>query len=144
MFTITSWHSTVLWRRSQSAALLQKIVFGVEVGLYNNVVVLVVKVVVYFLGRQQQQPLQPCSCSRCYSCRVFFGDDNSNNLYNHAVVPVVIVFVFAIQIVCLHLHSKIIQRKNGPSCLDLSLKILKILAHRKSSTIFAFNKQNKS
>ena len=89
--------------------------------LYNHAVVPVVIVVVYFLG-----------------------DDNSNNLYNHAVVPVVIVFVFAIQIVCLHLHSKIVQRKNGPSCLDLSLKILKILAHRKSSTIFAFNKQNKS
>ena len=115
MFTITSWHSTVLWRRSQSAALLQKIVFGVEVGLYNNAVVPVVKVVVYFLGTttgityttMQLFPLLKLSC--------IFGDDNGDNLYNHAVVPIVIVFVSAIQIVFLHLHSKIVQRKNGPS-----------------------------
>ena len=39
--------------------------------LYNNVVVIVVKVVVYF-----------------------FWDDNGDNLYNHAVVPVVIVVVY--------------------------------------------------
>ena len=40
--------------------------------LYNHAVVLVVLVVVYFyFGRQREQLIQPCSCSRCYSCRVF-------------------------------------------------------------------------
>ena len=47
-----------------------------------------------FWGRQQQQLIQPCSCSRCYWCRVFLGDDNGDNLYNHVVVPVVIVVVY--------------------------------------------------
>ena len=113
--------------------------------MYNNAVVPVVIVVVYFILNDNGDNLYNHAVVLVVIVVVyFFWDDNSNNLYNHAVVLVVIVFVFAIQIVCLHLHSKIIQRKNGPSCLDLSLKILKILAHRKSSTIFAFNKQNKS
>ena len=88
--------------------------------LYNHAVVPVVIVVVYFyFGRQREQPLQPCSCSRCLRCRVFLFwtttgttyttmqlfslfmlscifilDDNGDNLYNHAVVPVVIVVVY--------------------------------------------------
>ena len=34
----------------------------------------------------------PC-CPRCFGCRVYFLDDNSNNRYNMRVVPVVLVVV---------------------------------------------------